>query len=269
MGKSKQMSQQNKEAAKETGIIIAVQKDNALSSHYKEEYAKMTLDEKEGQPVENSALSRRRFLGLTLAGGAMVSIAAGAVLQPAAQDNPEVGTAQYALIIDTMKCAGCGLCMDACHLSNRLPEGQSYTNVQERKDGDQIWFLAVQCQHCAEPPCATVCPTQATYIHTSGAVLINDKLCVGCKYCMVACPYQARIFNEERGVADKCSLCLDRVLQGDLPACVQVCPTGARVFGLTTDSASKISRTLSSGRAKPLHPEFDTHPAVVAYVFRG
>ena len=229
----------------------------------------MTFDEKECQPGENSGFSRRRFLGLTLAGGAMVTAAAGSLDKSVAQEASEAGTAQYALVIDTTKCVGCGLCIEACHLRNQLPEGQSYTRVEERKDGDRTWFLPIQFQHCAEPPCATVCPTNATYIHESGVVLINDRLCVGCKYCMVACPYQARIFDEERGVADKCWLCLDWVLQGERPSCVQACLYGARVFGRTDDPESEVGQILASGRARPLHPEFNTHPAVLSYIIEG
>jgi Fe-S-cluster-containing dehydrogenase component len=254
---------------REGAIRAAVQEDDALSNQCKEEYVEMVCDEEVGQPMEESGLSRRRFLGMTLIGGAMATVTAGALTKSAAQDSSEAGAAQYALIIDTTKCVGCGLCIEACHAANKLPEGHSYTRVEERKSGDRTWFLPLQCQHCAEPPCATVCPTKATYIHESGAVLINEKLCVGCKYCMVACPYQARIFDEERGVADKCSLCLDRVLQGNLPACVQVCEPGARIFGRTDDPKSRVGRLISWGQAKPLHAEFNTRPAVLAYVIRG
>lgn len=229
----------------------------------------MALEETKFRAAEDPGLTRRRFLGLTIAGGAMAAAAVGAAGKSVAQESREATGAQYALIVDTTKCVGCGLCTQACTMQNKLPEGQSYVRVQEQKDGDKTWFLTVQCQHCAEPPCATVCPTKATYIHASGVVLINEKLCVGCKYCMVACPYQARIFDEERGVADKCSLCLDRVLEGHLPACVQVCEAGARLFGRVDDPASKVSRLIASGRAKPLHPEFGTQPAVLAYLVRG
>ena len=228
----------------------------------------MARDENECQPVENSGLTRRKFLGTTLLGGAVLSVAAAAVPRSVAQEDPEARKAQYAMIIDTTKCIGCGLCVEACNQYNELPEGQSYTRVPVQKDGDRTWFLPVQCQHCAEPPCAEVCPTKATYIHESGAVLINEKLCVGCKYCMVACPYQARVFDEVRGVADKCSLCLDRVLQGELPACVQVCEAGARRFGPTDDPTSRISRLLKD-RTEPLHPEFNTQPAVLAYIIES
>ena len=127
----------------------------------------------------------------------------------------------------------------------------------------------VQCQHCEMPPCATVCPTRATYRREDGVVLINEKLCVGCRYCMVACPYQARIFYEVRGVADKCWLCLDWVLGGGVPACVQACIPGARIFGRTEDPNSEVSQLIASGRAKPLHPEFDTKPAVLQYIIEG
>lgn len=219
-------------------------------------------------PKKDAGLSRRRFLGLTLAGGAAVTAAA-FTQQSAAQGSAQTPTAQYAFVIDTTRCVGCGLCIEACHLRNKLPEGQSYTRVEERKSADRTWFLPVQCQHCAEPPCAAVCPTKATYIHESGAVLINEKLCVGCKYCMVACPYQARIFDEERGVADKCWLCLDWVQQGEQPACVQACLYGARLFGRTDDPNSEVSQVLASGRARPLHPEFGTKPAVLTYIIEG
>jgi Fe-S-cluster-containing dehydrogenase component len=95
-------------------------------------------------------------------------------------------------------------------------------------------------------------------------VLINEKLCVGCKYCMMACPYQARIFDEKRGVADKCWLCLDWVLEGKEPACVQACILGARVFGRADDP--KVAQLIASGQAKPLRPEFGTEPAVLRYI---
>jgi len=229
----------------------------------------MIFQKNECQSMDNAGLTRRRFLGLTLAGGVAVTATAGAVTKSVAQEGPENANAQYALIINTAKCVGCGLCVQACQLQNNLPEDLSYIRLVEQNDGAHTRFLHVQCQHCAEPPCATVCPTRATYIHESGAVLINEKLCVGCKYCVVACPYQARIYDEVRGVADKCNLCLERVLQGFLPACVQACPSGARVFGRTDDIKSEVSRILDAKVAAPLHPEFKTRPAVLAYIGIG
>jgi Fe-S-cluster-containing dehydrogenase component len=97
-------------------------------------------------------------------------------------------------------------------------------------------------------------------------VLIDEKLCVGCKYCEVACPYQARIFDEERGVADKCWLCLDYVLDGKTPACVEACILGARHFGRQDDPNSEVAQLIASGKAKPLHPEFGTEPGILYYI---
>jgi len=224
------------------------------------------LEGKESRPMEKTGLSRRRFLGLALASGAVASVGSTTTEKLGQQRTEEVPGARYALVIDTTKCTGCRACIEACNLRNNLPEGQSYTDVLDRGDGHAPWFLPVQCQHCADPPCAAVCPTGATYKHESGVVLINEKLCVGCKYCMVACPYQARIFDEKRGVADKCWLCLEWVVKGDLPACVEACIPGARIFGRADDPDSEVGKLIASGRAKPLHPEFNTHPAVLSYI---
>ena len=214
--------------------------------------------------MEEHKLSRRRFLGL--AGGALATIGSGLLARPDQQAAEEASSTRYALIIDTTKCTGCGACIEACKLRNELPEGQSYIHPLVKGDEHVTWFLMVQCQHCANPPCVTVCPTRATYRREDGVVLINETLCVGCKYCMMACPYQARIFDEERGVADKCWLCLDWVLGGGVPACVQACIPGARIFDRTDDPGSEVSQLIASGRAKPLHPEFGTRPAVLSYI---
>jgi Fe-S-cluster-containing dehydrogenase component len=216
-----------------------------------------------------SGISRRKFLGLAVAGGVTATVGggcSGAAKQEAAE---ETATADYALIIDTTKCTGCGACVEACNQRNELPEDLSYIHPIIEGEEANRWFLMVQCQHCANPPCATVCPTDATYVRDDGVVIVNQKLCVGCKYCVAACPYQARIFNEELGVADKCWLCLDWVLAGGVPACVQACVPGARIFGRADDPSSEVSKVLASGRAKPLHPEFGTRPAVLTYIIEG
>ncbi|MGD1996162.1 MAG: 4Fe-4S dicluster domain-containing protein [Anaerolineae bacterium] len=219
--------------------------------------------------MKGRKLSRREFLGLALAGGAATVGAARALGGSPCWASQEAPSADYALVIDTTKCTCCGACVEACNLRNELPGSQSYAHLLERGDQHVTWFLPVQCQHCADPPCATVCPTDATYIHPSGVVLIDEKLCVGCKYCMVACPYQARIFDEERGVADKCWLCLSWVLEGESPACVEACVTGARLFGRRDDPDSEVGELIESGMARPLHPEFGTRPAVLTYIIDG
>ncbi len=225
-------------------------------------------------------LSRRAFLRSALGAGVAAAVGGAALiarriaiaaptpspLSPHARGGERGGVARYALIIDTTRCVGCGACVKACNIRNNLPGGKSYIRIFPRGGELDRWFLPVQCQHCANPPCAHVCPTRATYRRSDGVVLINEKRCVGCKYCEVACPYQARTFDEKRGVVDKCWLCLDDVLAGGEPACVQACVLGARLFGRQDDPNSEVARLISSGEAKPLHPEFGTQPSVLYYI---
>ena len=209
-------------------------------------------------------ISRREFIFSTLAAGTL--LAAGQGVVSAREDNKAPSKAKYAMIIDTTKCTGCGACADACHLRNNLPKGVSYIHIYAKNEDQGQWFMPVQCQHCAHAPCETVCPTHATYHTQDGVVLINEKLCVGCRYCEVACPYSARRFDEVRGVVDKCWLCMDYVLGGGEPACVHACILGARLFGRLDDPNSEVSKLIASGKAKQLHPEFGTDPAVLHYV---
>ena len=114
---------------------------------------------------------------------------------------------KYGLVIDLTKCAGCRTCTAACQTQNDLQPYERWVRVQEISEGKfpsaSKRFLTVQCQHCDKPVCVTVCPVSANYKRPDGIVMIDEDRCVGCKYCVVACPYQARIFNEERGVAQK------------------------------------------------------------------
>ncbi len=217
--------------------------------------------------MKKPPISRRRFLGLALAGGGLVTLSAGKLIEagsaPRAENRP---AARYAMVIDTTKCTGCAACIEACNQRNNLPAGKSYIHHLVQGDERLTWYMMVQCQHCANPPCAAACPTNATYIHESGVVLIDERLCVGCQYCVYACPYAARVIDEERGVADKCWLCLPWVLGGGTPACVEACIQGARLFGRTDDPDSEVMQLIASGRARPLHPEFGTDPAVLTYI---
>jgi len=214
-------------------------------------------------PTDGSGtgVSRRTFLKAGLTGGFLAAVGASRLSPSQASAK-----AKYAMIIDTTQCTGCGACQDACNLRNDLPEGISYIRFCGKGEDEKAQCLPVQCQHCANAPCETVCPTGATYRTKDGVVLVNDKLCVGCRYCEVACPYQARRFDHERGVVDKCWLCLDYVLGGGEPACVHACLQGARLFGQLDNPDSQVARLVASGKAKQLHPEFGTHPAVLYYV---
>ena len=214
-------------------------------------------------------ISRRDFIGSTLAAGALLAAGGGVTAVVMVKESADSPKARYALVIDTTRCCGCGACADACHQRNELLEETSYIRLHTQDTNGEKVYLPVQCQHCADPPCAKVCPVNATYHHESGVVLVNVKLCVGCRYCEVVCPYQARRFNKESGVVDKCWLCLDYVQRGDKLACAQACIMGARIFGRLDDPDSEVSRLVASRRAKPLHPELGTDPAVLHYIIES
>jgi len=213
-------------------------------------------------PEQGRGISRRSFLLAGLGGGLLATVGGRWLLSALAQAE-----ADYALVIDLNKCVGCRACESACHQRNQLPEDTSFIRVLTKGDEENRWYLPVQCQHCQDAPCQSVCPVRATYHHPSGVVLVNPNTCVGCKYCAVACPYDARRFDEHLGIVNKCWLCLDWVLGGGQPACVQACVPGARIFGRRDDPA--MARLLASGRVKQLHPEFGTNPGVLGYIFPG
>lgn len=247
-----------------------------MENHRKRDTSKLPAT----QPPDSSPqeMSRRQFLRVGLAGTLMVAIGGTWVSFDEALAKAK---SEYAMVIDLNKCVGCRACELACNQRNDLPEGVSYIRVHDHWEGGSLhhigeqaeqashYHLPVQCQHCEEPPCAPVCPTGATYHHESGVVLGNDMTCVGCKYCMLGCPYDARRYNEETGIVDKCWLCLDWVLGGGEPACVQACVLGARLFGRRDDSEGEVAQLIAPGRAKPLHPEFGSIPGIIYYIFPG
>ena len=212
----------------------------------------------------DGGVSRRAVLRAGVAGGLLVAVAGGWMSLSQALSEAQ---SEYVMIIDLNKCVGCRACEKACNQRNHLPEDMSFIRVLVRGDEQERWYLPIQCQHCRKAPCEEVCPANATYRHPSGVVLVNKKVCVGCKYCAVACPYDARIYDEHVGVVTKCWLCLDWVLGGGKPACVQSCLRGARIFGRRGDT--EIARILASDRTQVLHPEIGTEPGILRYIFPG
>ena len=164
--------------------------------------------------------------------------------------------ARYGMLINTKKCIGCYACRVACQRQNDLLSTQDFIRYEEHETGTYpnvaIETVPLQCMHCEDAPCAAVCPTHATYVTDSGVVLVDEEKCIGCKYCMAACPYQARIVKESTGVVEKCRFCWDNGAPGNPPACVGTCISGARVFGDLDDPKSEISQAIAKYHALPL-----------------
>ena len=123
-------------------------------------------------------------------------------------------------------------------------------------------FLPVLCNHCDDPPCVAACPTRATKQRKDGIVTQDEKTCIGCKYCMQACPYGVKYADPKTKTAQKCDFCLHRIEQGMLPACVNTCNARARVFGDLNDPDSAISRLIASNAVQTLRPAMGTDPRV-------
>ena len=147
----------------------------------------------------------------------------------------------YAILTDLNKCVGCLACSVSCKVVNNVPVGSYWNKVlrigpNPRKEGGQwpdvyTYFLTVQCQHCENPACVQVCPTEASHIAADGTVQIDKSKCIGCQFCAMACPYNVRYLNEEERVVEKCTLCEQKIAQGELPQCVSQCGGRARFFG--------------------------------------
>lgn len=173
---------------------------------------------------------------------------------------------RYGIAIDTTRCIGCHACRVACQNQNGLGPTEAYNWIKELERGSfpaySKRFVPVQCNHCENAPCQRVCPTGATYTTKEGVVLVNPKTCVGCKYCMEACPYKVRIVEHKKGIVEKCRLCIEMVREGGIPACVATCPTGVRIFGDLDDPNSEISRFIAETGAQPLRADLNTRPKI-------
>jgi molybdopterin-containing oxidoreductase family iron-sulfur binding subunit len=203
---------------------------------------------------------------------------------------------KWVMVIDLQKCIGCSACTIACKAENQLPPGVVYRPVIEEEIGEypnvgRRW-LPRPCMQCEEPPCVPVCPVNATWKREDGIVVIDYDACVGCRYCVVACPYSARYFDygehytdgtperqpyEEmpvqeygrswsrsgiEGVTRKCQFCIHRLDAGMLPACVTTCIGGATYFGDKNDPDSMVSELIGSPRVMRLKEEQGTDPKV-------
>ncbi|MEK7703582.1 MAG: 4Fe-4S dicluster domain-containing protein [Myxococcota bacterium] len=235
-------------------------------------------------------LSRREFLGSAALGvaGAGVGVALILPQELAAAETQgyDWDKHRWVYLIDTTKCIGCGSCVRACKAENDVPQeffrtwieryeisvdGQTYVDspnggadgfdpVASGMNVGKAFFVPKMCNHCEATPCTQVCPVGASYSTRDGVVLVDPEHCIGCGYCVQACPYGSRYLNPETHTADKCTWCYHRITQGLLPACVQACPNAARIFGDRKNPDDPINQILATERLHVLQPELLTKP---------
>ncbi|MDK1030694.1 MAG: twin-arginine translocation signal domain-containing protein [Planctomycetia bacterium] len=212
------------------------------------------------------AISRRDFLkgaGATGAGLVMVGLpGCGAVIKT---NKPGEGP-RYGMVIDLRRCFGCHACSVACKAEQDVPLGyfKSWVVVSEkgRYPHAQRQFVPVLCNHCDDPPCVKACPTRSTVQRDDGIVTQDEKTCIGCSYCIQACPYAVKYRDPRTKTAQKCDFCLHRVDQGILPACVNTCNARARIFGDLNDPHSAVSKLIATNPVQTLRPEMGSEPRV-------
>lgn len=189
---------------------------------------------------------------------------------------------KYTMVIDLNQCVGCDNCTVACKLDNETGAGIRWGRVVEEEAGQfpavKRIYLPLLCMHCEEAECVKVCPTQATYKDEHGIVRIDYEKCMGCKYCIVACPFNARYFNEaekppagvpvmgsgneRKGAVEKCDFCYDRLAEGRKPRCVEVCPYEARFFGDRDNPEDPVAKLLGENKCVTLKAEEKFGPSV-------
>jgi tetrathionate reductase subunit B len=239
-----------------------------LAVSAKERRKDLSVDEVKPTGSEQVDSSRRRFLsglgiGVAAAGAATTTLST----TTRALTGSNKHQVQYAMVIDTRRCIGCHACTVACKSENDVPLGYSRNWVEYVEKGEfpnvDRSFLPRLCNHCSEPACVDVCPTGATYKREEdGIVVVDDDICIGCKYCIHACPYDARYLNPITGTVDKCDFCLHRVSQGLEPSCVNTCQGHARIFGDINDPGSEVSTLLAENSYTVLLKAMGTHPNV-------
>ncbi len=198
------------------------------------------------------------------------------------------GRPVFGFLVDSEKCVGAGKCMTACRVENKVPEGFHRTWVERYvhlKDGtiqvdkvpeagypgsdipepdpetvERAYFVPKLCNHCDDAPCNQVCPTHASITSPEGVELVDPEHCIGCSYCVQACPYGVRFINPETETADKCTWCYHRIMRDESPACVEACPVNARIFGRLDDPESEVRKRIAKVPTTVLKAHLGTHP---------
>jgi len=253
---------------------------------------------KPGEKPTTNECTRRDFLRWAALAGAVVAAAGSAPFVLASVGDGEAQGApgrarRWTMLIDLRRCDGCGKCAEACRAEHNVPKGQEWLRVYEREENGGTFFLPRPCMHCENAPCLKVCPVGATFRSKDGLILIDEDRCIGCRYCMAACPYDARSFNwsdpavpegghadlsptparghghHRRGVVEKCTFCAHRCDEGRLPACVEGCPMKAIYFGDANEDflsngtdVIRLSSVLSTQESFRWKEELGTEPRV-------
>ena len=232
--------------------------------------------------------SAAAFATVALAPGVTLMALTGAASPSAARppDEPVSSRQRWGLLIDASKCPeGCSACVAACSQENGWKDtGHSKTDAQwirklsvRDPKGSVTRSMPMMCQHCASPPCVDVCPTGASFKRADGIVLVDKHICIGCRYCMVACPYKARSFIHEplaaqlphaprgKGTVESCTLCVHRVDEARTPACVEACAGaghGAMIFGDLNDPQSEIAKRVATLATRQIRADLGLDPGV-------
>ena len=181
-----------------------------------------------------------------------------------AQPSPERNTPVWAKVVDHSRCIGCHACTTACKSENDVPLSVTRTYVKYVDVGrfpqTRRSFQVTRCNQCASAPCVTACPTRAMYVRRDGIVDFDKSICIGCKACIAACPYDAIFINPEDHSAEKCNFCAHRIDVGLEPACVVVCPTQAILVGDLTDPRSAVNQIVNRDPVAVRRPEKETRP---------
>ena len=162
------------------------------------------------------------------------------------------------MLIDTTNCIGCFACRTACQRQNGLDAEVDYIRYEEVETGIFPTVghenVPLQCMHCEDAPCAAVCPTGAAHMGPDGIVTVDQGRCIGCLYCMAACPYQVRVRNSETGAVDKCRFCTVSNFETgtEMCTCVTACPTGVRIFGDLDDPDGELVKEINRTHAEPI-----------------
>lgn len=246
-------------------------------------------------------INRRDFIKNALGFTAATALPVGALKligprSASAASRRTTSNVRWGFLVDTFKCIGCGFCVRACKIENEIPYDASVTRtwveryvmtsdgtviadspkggrdgftsqkVQDRiikpNDIRKAFFVPKLCNQCENPPCVQVCPVGATYQTGDGVVLVDREWCIGCGYCIMACPYGVRFFHPVYRVAEKCTFCYHRITKGMNTACVDACPTGARKIGDLKDVNDPVANLIATSRVTVLKDEYGTKPKV-------